>query len=160
MVFCFKTFLRIRSQKFLKFSGIISRLSMIVGVSVAADVSTELHHVSWSYSELWLLTYFWLMLLVVCQIAVIRELKNHGEVHDEDVCWLGKDWNENVSKKSKKLKMQSVGRSTTTLNVNINFSHQSFFAMASFKTMQDLILFSFFFVSWSQWGTRTMVLFI
>ena len=26
-----------------------------------------------------------------------RELKNRDEVHDDDVCWLGKDWNENVS---------------------------------------------------------------
>ena len=26
-----------------------------------------------------------------------RELKNHDEVHDDDVCGLGKDWNENVS---------------------------------------------------------------
>ena len=25
-----------------------------------------------------------------------RELKNHDEVHDDDVCWLRKDWNENV----------------------------------------------------------------
>ena len=24
------------------------------------------------------------------------ELKNHDEVHDDDVCLLGKDWNENV----------------------------------------------------------------
>ena len=37
-----------------------------------------------------------------------RELKNHDEVHDDDVCWLGKDWNENVSfgRKSNR----SVGR--------------------------------------------------
>ena len=32
----------------------------------------------------------------------IRELKNHDEVHDDDVCWLGKDWNENVSFGGKK----------------------------------------------------------
>ena len=32
----------------------------------------------------------------------IRELKNHNEVHDDDVCWLGKDWNENVSFGGKK----------------------------------------------------------
>ena len=25
-----------------------------------------------------------------------RELKNHDEVHKDDVCWLGKEWNENV----------------------------------------------------------------
>ena len=31
-----------------------------------------------------------------------RELKNHDEVHDDDVCWLGKDWNENVSFGGKK----------------------------------------------------------
>ena len=34
--------------------------------------------------------------------AVIRELKNHDGVHDDDVCWLGKDWNENVSFGGKK----------------------------------------------------------
>ena len=33
---------------------------------------------------------------------VSRELKNHDEVHDDDVCWLGKDWNENVSFGGKK----------------------------------------------------------
>ena len=31
-----------------------------------------------------------------------RELKNHDEVHDDDVCRLGKDWNENVSFGGKK----------------------------------------------------------
>ena len=32
-----------------------------------------------------------------------RELKNHDEVHDDDdVCWLGNDWNENVSFDGKK----------------------------------------------------------
>ena len=31
-----------------------------------------------------------------------RELKNHDEVHDDDVCWPGKDWNENVSFGAKK----------------------------------------------------------
>ena len=31
-----------------------------------------------------------------------RELKNHDEVHDDDVCWLGNDWNENVSFGGKK----------------------------------------------------------
>ena len=31
-----------------------------------------------------------------------RELKNHDEVHDDDVCWLWKDWNENVSFGGKK----------------------------------------------------------
>ena len=30
-------------------------------------------------------------------IMIIRELKNHDEVHDDDVLWLEKDWNENVS---------------------------------------------------------------
>ena len=51
-----------------------------------------------------------------------------------------------VSAGKRKLKMQSTGRSTTTtLNVNKHVdcdvrSQQSFFAKASFKTMQDLIL--------------------
>ena len=51
-----------------------------------------------------------------------------------------------VSAGKRKLKMQSIGRSTTTtLNVNKHVdcdvrSQQSFFAKASFKTMQDLIL--------------------
>ena len=32
-----------------------------------------------------------------------RELiKNHDEVHDDDVCWLRKDWNKNVSFGGKK----------------------------------------------------------
>ena len=31
-----------------------------------------------------------------------RELRNHDEVHDDDVCRLGKDWNENVSFDTKK----------------------------------------------------------
>ena len=31
-----------------------------------------------------------------------RELKNHDEVHEDDVYWLGKDWNENVSFGGKK----------------------------------------------------------
>ena len=31
-----------------------------------------------------------------------RELKNLDEVHDDDVCWLWKDWNENVSFGGKK----------------------------------------------------------
>ena len=31
-----------------------------------------------------------------------RELLNHDEVHDDDVCCLGKDWNENVSFVGKK----------------------------------------------------------
>ena len=31
-----------------------------------------------------------------------RELKNHDEVHDDDVCWLGKDWNGNVGFGGKK----------------------------------------------------------
>ena len=34
--------------------------------------------------------------------SFIRELKNHDEVHDDDVCWLGKDWNENLSFGGKK----------------------------------------------------------
>ena len=33
---------------------------------------------------------------------VNRELKNHDEVHDDDVCSLGKDWNENVGFGGKK----------------------------------------------------------
>ena len=32
----------------------------------------------------------------------VRELKNHDEVHDDNVCWMGKDWNENVSFGGKK----------------------------------------------------------
>ena len=31
-----------------------------------------------------------------------RELKNHDEVHDDDVCCQGKDWNENVGFGGKK----------------------------------------------------------
>ena len=53
-------------------------------------------------------------------ISAIRELKNHDEVHDDNFCCLGKNWNPNVSFGGKKEKMQSVGRSTTTLNVNID----------------------------------------
>ena len=30
------------------------------------------------------------------------EIKNHDEVHDDDVCWPGKDWNKNVSFGGKK----------------------------------------------------------
>ena len=47
--------------------------------------------------------HFFSFLHQTCQIDYdcwpnnIRELKNHDEVHDDDVCWLGKDWNENVS---------------------------------------------------------------
>ena len=40
--------------------------------------------------------------LVVVIAIIIRELKNHDEVHDNDVIWLGKDWNENVSFGGKK----------------------------------------------------------
>ena len=59
------------------------------------------------------------------------------------------DWQRtgtSVSAGKRKLKMESIGRSTTTtLNVNKHVdcdvrSQQSFFAKASFKTMQDLIL--------------------
>ena len=32
----------------------------------------------------------------------VRELKNQDEVHNEDVCSPGKDWNENVSFGGKK----------------------------------------------------------
>ena len=39
-----------------------------------------------------------------------RELKNHGEVHENDVGWLGKDWNENVSFGGKKETEDAVGR--------------------------------------------------
>ena len=35
-------------------------------------------------------------------ILATRELKNHDEVHDDNVCCLGKDWNENVSFGGKK----------------------------------------------------------
>ena len=38
----------------------------------------------------------------LCFGFVIRELKNHNEFHDDEVCWLGKDWNENVSFDGKK----------------------------------------------------------
>ena len=34
--------------------------------------------------------------------SLSRELKNHDEVHDDDVGWLGKDWNENVGFGGKK----------------------------------------------------------
>ena len=37
-----------------------------------------------------------------CCMLYNRELKNHDELHDDDVCWLGKDWNENVSFGGKK----------------------------------------------------------
>ena len=80
-----------------------------------------------------------------------RELKNHDGVHDDDVCWLRKDWNENVSfggeKNSgkRKLKMQSVGRSTTTLNVNTNVncdvrSQQSFWQWRLLKQWKSYFL--------------------
>ena len=39
---------------------------------------------------------------LVTNYGAIRELKKHDEVHDDDVCWLGKDWNENVSFGGKK----------------------------------------------------------
>ena len=42
--------------------------------------------------------------------CVIRELKNHDEVHDDDVCWLGKEWNENVSFGRKKETCDAVGQ--------------------------------------------------
>ena len=35
-------------------------------------------------------------------ILATRELKNHDEVHDDNVCCLGKDSNENVSFGGKK----------------------------------------------------------
>ena len=38
----------------------------------------------------------------VCYFHYIRELDNHDEVHDDDVRWLGKDWNENVGFGGKK----------------------------------------------------------
>ena len=51
-----------------------------------------------------------------------------------------------VSAGKRKLKMQLVGRSTTTTTLNVNTNVKlwcsfatKFFAMASFKTMQDLI---------------------
>ena len=88
-----------------------------------------------------------------------RELKNHDEVHDDDVCWLGKDWNENVSRK---LKMQLVGRSTmTTLNVNTNVKlwcsfAAKFLAMASFKRMRDLIFKPYIYFHW-RWKIFSVV---
>ena len=39
-----------------------------------------------------------------------RALKNHDEVHDDDVCGLGKDWNESVSFGGKKETEDAVGR--------------------------------------------------
>ena len=44
----------------------------------------------------------YLIYFCVCQLEDIRELKNHDEVYDDDVCWLGKDWNENVGFGEKK----------------------------------------------------------
>ena len=40
--------------------------------------------------------------IACCGLPNIRELKNHDEVHDDDICWLGKNWNENVSFGGKK----------------------------------------------------------
>ena len=45
-----------------------------------------------------------------CCMLYNRELKNHDEVHDDNVCWLGKDWNENVSFGGKKETEDAVGR--------------------------------------------------
>ena len=42
------------------------------------------------------------MHIIISSVSIIRELKNHNEVHDNDVSWLGKDWNENVSFSVKK----------------------------------------------------------
>ena len=39
-----------------------------------------------------------------------RELKNHDEVHDDDICWLRKDWNKNVSFGGKKETYDAVDR--------------------------------------------------
>ena len=49
-----------------------------------------------------------------------------------------------VSARKRKLKMQSVGRTTTALNVNTKLfvRDKVFFVMASSKTMQDLIFLS------------------
>ena len=48
-----------------------------------------------------------------------RELKNHDEVHDDDVCWERTRPRTSVSAGKRELKMQSIDRSTTTtLNVN------------------------------------------
>ena len=63
----------------------------------------------------------------------------------ESVDWKKTGTRTSVSAGKRKLKMQSVGRSTTTtLNVNTNVKlwcsfATKFFAMASFKTMQGLI---------------------
>ena len=43
-------------------------------------------------------------------VHFFRELKNHDEVHDDDVCWLGKHWNENVSFGGKKETSDAVGQ--------------------------------------------------
>ena len=50
------------------------------------------------------------MHIIISSVSIIRELKNHNEVHDDDVSWLGKDWNENVSFSVKKETYDVVGR--------------------------------------------------
>ena len=42
------------------------------------------------------------MHIIISSVSIISELKNHDEVHNDDICWLGKDWNENVSFGEKK----------------------------------------------------------
>ena len=42
------------------------------------------------------------MYIIISSVSIISELKNHDEVHNDDICWLGKDWNENVSFGEKK----------------------------------------------------------
>ena len=42
------------------------------------------------------------MHIIISSVSIISELKNHDEVHDDDVCSLGKDCNENVSIGGKK----------------------------------------------------------
>ena len=77
------------------------------------DSEKNKHHVAgsinWTKISLiptsWILTPTHLQQAVILQSsysfpyarAVNRELKNHDEVYDDDVCWPGKHWNENVS---------------------------------------------------------------
>ena len=85
------------------------------------------------------------------QDSSVRELKSLDEVHNDDVCWLGTRTSVSVGKR--KLTMRSVGRSTTTtLNENTNVKlwcsfATKFFAMASFKKMQDLIFYAVLLIS-------------
>ena len=82
----------------------------------------------------------------VCRCGTIRELKNTTKfTTTTSVDWEKTGPRTAVSAGKRILKMQSAGRSTTTpLNVNTNVKllcsfATKFFAMASFRTMQDLI---------------------